>query len=219
MTISSVSSTTTSTTSTSSTSSTSSLANTQTFLTLLLKQLEVQDPTNPVDTSTYVSQLVSLASLEQQISVGDKLDTISSQLTSLGTGTASLGYLGKTVSADGDTTALQDGSANWTYDLGSDASSVTLTVTDSSGNTVYTQSGDTSSGSHSFSWDGTGTNGKTYSSGTYTLSVSATDSSGDAVDVDTTISGKVTSIDNSSGTTMLSIGGVSVDASSILSLS
>lgn len=207
------------TTSSSSSSSASLVENYQSFLTLLLKQLEVQDPTDPVDASEYTSQLVQMASLEQQMSIGDKLDTLTTAVSALGTGTNAIGYLGRTVEAEGDTTALQDGSAEWEYDLDSTASTVTLTVTDSSGRTVYTQSGETASGTHALSWDGTATNGTTYSGGTYRLAVTATDSSGNSVGTTTRFKGTVTGVDSSSGDATLDVGGVSVSADDVLAIS
>lgn len=213
------SSTTTTTTSTSSSASASLVENYESFLTLLLKQLEVQDPTNPVDASEYTSQLVQLASLEQQISNGDKLDDLVSAVSDLGYGSTGIGYLGRTVEASGDTTALQDGSASWEYDLDDDASSVTLTVTDEDGKTVYKTTGETGEGTHSFSWDGTGSNGTSYSSGAYTLTVTATDSAKASVGVDTRIKGTVTSVDNSSGSTVLNIGDVAIEVDDVLTVS
>lgn len=219
MQVSSTTSTSYSTTTSASSSSTASLTeNYQSFLTLMLKQLEVQDPTDPVDASEYTSQLVQYASLEQQIATGDKLDTISDQLSSLNFATTGVSYLGRTVEAEGDTAPLQNGAASWEYDLDSEAAAVTLTVTDSSGKTVYTTSGDTDSGTNSFSWDGTGTNGKTYTSGNYTLTVSATNSSGAAVASDIRFKGAVTAVDNTSGDTVLEAGGVSIAMDDVLAV-
>jgi flagellar basal-body rod modification protein FlgD len=118
----------------------------------------------------------------------------------------------------GDTAALSGGSASWGYTLDSAAKDVTLTVTDSSGDVVYTTTGDTSSGSHTFTWDGTTASGTQETSGDYTLTVTATDASGSAVTTSTTVSGEVTGIDSSSGTTMVDVNGVEVPFSSILSV-
>lgn len=233
MLVDSVSSTTATTstksTSSSSTSSTASTSDTyQTFLTLLTKQLENQDPTNPVDTTTFTTQLVQMSSLEQQMSTNDKLDTLNSSVTelsstaasSLGTTSSAVSYYGKTVEAEGSTTPLQDGEATWEYDLESAASSVKLTITDSSGNTVYSDaSSSTAAGTHEVTWDGIGTDGKSYSSGTFTLSVTALDASGNAIDTTTRFKGTVTAVDSSSGTSVLTVGGVSLSASDVLSVS
>lgn len=218
-----------STSSSSSSSSSSSLVdNYQSFLTLLLKQLEVQDPTNPVDASTYTTQLVQLASLEQQMSIGDKLDSLTSTVSdlgsslssALGSGSGAVNYYGHTVEAEGSTTPLQNGEATWEYDLDSAASSVTLTITDADGNTVYSDvSPSTAAGTHEVTWDGIGTNGKSYSSGTYTLSVTALDANGNAIDTTTRFKGTVTAVDSSSGTAVLNVGGVSLSADKVLTVS
>jgi flagellar basal-body rod modification protein FlgD len=68
--------------STSSTSSTSSadptdpLASESTFLTLLVSQLQNQDPTNPIDSTTFVSQLTSYSQLEQLIGIHSNTTTM-----------------------------------------------------------------------------------------------------------------------------------------------
>lgn len=222
MSVASVSSTTSTTaTSTSkSSSSTSSTDGTYTqFLTLLMKQLEVQDPTNPVDTTEFTSQLVQLSSLEQEMANGDKLDELTSAVQQIGTGATALGYIGRTVEVNGSDAALQDGEATWNYDLDGTAKTVALTVQDADGNVVYRGTGETASGSHSFTWDGKGSNGTTYSSGTYTLSVDAVDSSNATVGTTVTSTGKVTGVDTSSGSTDLTIGDLTVSADDVLSIS
>ena len=52
--------------------------------------------------------------------------------------------------------------------------------------------------------------------GQYTLNVTATDSTGQSVYGYTTVTGKVTSIDNSTGTPMLKIGSTSVSTSNVI---
>jgi len=220
MSVSSVSSTSTTTSSTSSSAMSTLTESTDAFLQLLITQLQVQDPTDPVDTTTFVSQLVDLANLEQAITNGETLETISSTSTTIAMGTSGLSYLGEEITADGDTTAIQDGKATWEYDLGEDASSVTLSVTDEDGTVVYSSSlDDTDSGTHTLTWDGEGTNGKTYSDGAYTLAVTATNASGSSIDADIRVKGTVTSVDNSDGTISLGIGDASVAASDVVSLS
>jgi len=116
-----------------------------------------------------------------------------------------------------DTGTLKDGQISFGYSLESAASDVTLSVKDSSGNTVWTGSGTTTSGTNSFTWDGTATDGTQLTDGgQYTLNVSATDSTGQSVYGYTTVTGKVTSIDNSSGTPMLNIGSTSVSTSNVI---
>ncbi len=66
---------------TSSSSSTSADAKTasldySTFLKLLLAQLKNQDPTKPMDSTEYMSQLASFSNVEQAIKTNTKLDSL-----------------------------------------------------------------------------------------------------------------------------------------------
>lgn len=216
-TVSSTTSSTSSSTSTATATSTAS-ASYNTFLTLLTTQLQNQDPLNPTNTDTFTSEMIQLSGVEQELAIEGQLETISTNLSTL-TESNGLGYMGKTVTASGDTTAMQSGTAKWDYTLDSAASTVTLAVEDSDGNTVYTTSGDTTSGTHSFSWDGTTTSGGTETSGDYKLVVTAKDASGATVSTSTQLVGTVTGVDSSSGSTVLKIGDISVSVSNVDSIS
>lgn len=49
--------------------STDSLGNENTFLQLLVAQIQNQDPTQPIDSSTFLSQLAEFSQLEQLIAI------------------------------------------------------------------------------------------------------------------------------------------------------
>ena len=57
-------------------SQTDPLANESTFLTLLVSQLQNQDPLSPVDSNQFVSQLTSYSQLEQLIGIHSDTTTL-----------------------------------------------------------------------------------------------------------------------------------------------
>ena len=96
----------------------------QSFLKLLIAEMKNQDPTNPMDTSQYMSQFAQLSTVEQAMQTNSKLDALlSSQSLSQANGligktvsfTDSTGasFSGKVVSvainSDGSIATLQDG--------------------------------------------------------------------------------------------------------------
>jgi flagellar basal-body rod modification protein FlgD len=188
-----------------------------TFLTLLTTQLQNQDPLNPTDTTAFTTEMIQLSSVEQELQTNQTLSSISTDLTSISAANG-LGYVGKTVTAAGATSPMQSGTTDWTYTLNSNAADVTLQVQDANGNTLYTGTGDTTSGQHSFSWNGQGTGGATYSSGDYTLLVTATDSSGAPVTSTINLVGQVTGVDTSGGQTQLEIGDINVPVTSVTAI-
>jgi len=188
----------------------------QTFLTLLLTQLQNQDPTNPMDVNQFTEQLVQFSQVEQQIKQNDKLDSILSMLSSQQSSDA-LAYVGQEVQAVGDTNYLDDGKASWSYGVPDGASSVTLNVYDSEGTLVYTQQGDASDGRHDFDWDGITTSGKQMEDGgEYKLEVIAKDSSGETLDADVLVRGVVTAVETYDGQPYLIVGQLGIKPSEVV---
>ena len=80
MSISAIASTASSTASTATTSASSSFS-ADDFLSLLVEQLQNQDPLNPTDTSEIMSQMVSFASYQQQAEANTSLQSIQTTLS------------------------------------------------------------------------------------------------------------------------------------------
>ena len=57
------------------------MATEQSFLQLLVAQLQNQDPLNPQDGTQFVSQLAQMSSLEQELQMRQDLDSINGALT------------------------------------------------------------------------------------------------------------------------------------------
>ncbi|MQT12740.1 flagellar hook assembly protein FlgD [Segnochrobactrum spirostomi] len=101
MTVSSVTSSTGAASKSSSSTSTSTLGslNSDTFLKLMLAELKNQDPTSPMDTAQYMSQLASFTQVEQATKTNTKLDTMLSASMIGRTVTSSDGTVSGTVAS------------------------------------------------------------------------------------------------------------------------
>lgn len=219
--VSSVTSTSSTTTASSTKSAANSLsANYEMFLQLLATQLKTQNPLDPMDSTQFTQQLATYASLEQQISTNDKLDSVLTEFDSLSMSNG-IGYIGRSIEADSDTLSVgEDGAVDgtWNYSLDKAAAKVTLTVVDEKGNTVWTGAGDATAGDHAFQWDGKNYKGNTVSAADYTLKVKATDVEGKTITNSIGIKGTVTAVESVGGDTVLEIGDTKVKLSSVTRL-
>src|SRR5580704_8747422 len=110
--------------------------NMNTFLQLLTTQLQNQDPMNPMDSNAFTQQLVEFSQVEQQINTNSNLQTLIS-LQQGGSASNAVSYLGKTVTVSNGNASLMGGAATWKYGLGAQSTATTLTITNSSGQVVY----------------------------------------------------------------------------------
>ena len=208
--VSNTGSTNSSDTSTSSSSATSSAnttlaSNFTEFLQLLTTQLQNQDPLDPLDTNQFTQQLVEFAQVEQQLKSNDQL----SQLVSLqqtAQSTQALQFVGATVAVNGSTTQLTNGQAQWSFSVPKPAT-VTLSISNSAGQTVYTNTFTGQTGMQNFTWNGVDNNGIQWPDGTYTMTATATDASGQSVGVSTEVDGVVDSVDMTQSPPVLSVAG------------
>jgi flagellar basal-body rod modification protein FlgD len=191
--------------------------NFSTFLTLLTTQLKNQDPTSPMDSNAFTQQLVMYSQVEQQIDTNTNLKSLISQGTA-NAGTMAAAYLGKKVSVTNGNASLLGGAANWTYNLGAESSATTLNITDSKGRTVFSTTGETDAGNHTFAWDGKDANGNQLDDGTYTLTVAAIDSANNKITTSVASAGTVGQIDMTGGTPKLVVGTMELDISDIAAL-
>lgn len=105
----------------SSSTTSSSSVDYNTFLQLLIAEMKNQDPTNPMDTSEYMSQFAQLSTVEQAMQTNSKLDALlSSQSLSQANG-----LIGKTVSFTDSTGASFSGKVV-SVSINSDGSIATL---------------------------------------------------------------------------------------------
>lgn len=179
-----------------------------TFLKLLTTQLRNQDPTSPLDTNQFTTQLVQMTGVQQQLLSNELLQTLIDKTSASGGVGEAARLIGQTVHATGGTAQLDGGEAKFAYGLATGAANATLTIKNAQGQVVWTGAApNLSQGRHDFTWDGKTTAGtRLADGGLYTLSVSATDAAGKAVQSATEVTGVVTAVETVDGATVLNLG-------------
>jgi flagellar basal-body rod modification protein FlgD len=175
------------------------------FLQLLTTQLQNQDPLSPMDTNQFTQQLVMFAQVEQQLKSNDSLSTLVS-LQQTAQSTSALQLVGATVVVNGATVQMANSSASWTL-TGTKPATATISIADSTGQNVYTGTAAVNSGQQTFTWNGIGNNGKQWPDGSYTLTATAVDASGQSTTLSTKVEAKVDSVDLTQSPPLLSIAG------------
>lgn len=188
-----------------------------TFLTILTTELQNQDPTSPLDTNQFTSQLVQFSALEQNLQTNSLLQQLVTN-QSQGQTSSALGYLGHTVQATGNNFTLDGTSGDTTlnYSLASTAKTAVMNIMDSSGQTVRQITVSTSAGANSEDFDGNNSTGQQLPAGTYTFNVQAGDAKGNAIAATTYETGEVTGIDTTSGVVNLHMGSLTVPAANVI---
>jgi|SRR3954468_4855085 flagellar basal-body rod modification protein FlgD len=189
------------------------------FLKLLVEQLKHQDPLKPQDDSAFVAQLAQFSSLEQSMSMNDKLDTLAAQNAGLANSQA-VGLVGKLATVRGNLVTV-DGTGTgvpMAFSLGGNAASTTITIRNQSGAAIRTiDAGAHPTGITQLRWDGRDDAGNVQPAGTYQVVVTAKDGGGNPVSVNQQTSGTVTDVSFDKGYPVLELDtGVSVPVSDLL---
>ena len=188
--------------------------NFDTFLQLLTTQLQNQNPLDPLDTNEFTNQLVQFSSVEQAIKTNENLEVMV-RLALANTATNAVGYIGKTIEAEGTVARLSNGSASWKYTAAQSAPDSTISIRNSSGSVVYSVQQSLNAGTNTFTWDGRDASGNTLPDDDYQISINAKDSQGQSVSVKTAVGGIVDSVDLSGDEPVLIIGSTRISLSSV----
>jgi flagellar basal-body rod modification protein FlgD len=197
---------------------TSLAQNFDTFLALLTTQLKNQDPLSPLDSNQFTQQLVQMTGVEQQLNTNDLLKQLVSN-TATGVSTA-VSMIGKSVKAVSDDANITGGKAQWIINVPAEATDAKVQIVDASGAVLHVESlGDLKAGDHPFTWNGKDQTGKQFADGgPYTLRVNATDATGATIASTNYVQGVVSGVEQSNGSTFLTINGGKVTWDKVTSI-
>lgn len=142
------------------------------FLLLLTAQITNQDPLEPMDSTTFVSQLAQLTQVEQSIQTNQSLEGIGHQLSSF-TELADVQLIGRDVLVATQNLDLNFGNATVQYELAENAQQVSINILDANGSVIKQISGLPTDGGtrHTVNWDGTDVGGGQLPDGVYRFEV------------------------------------------------
>jgi flagellar basal-body rod modification protein FlgD len=176
------------------------------FLTLMLAQLKNQDPTSPVDSNTFLTQLAQLSEVQGITQLNTSFSSLSNSLLSSQALQASslLGHRALVASPTATLTSA-GGTLSGAVSVPQTSSQVVLNITNSAGVLVQTLNlGAQPAGLANFSWNGQTSSGSQAPAGTYTLTAQVAGVGGGTA-VTTLVNGTVDSVTMGTGTSGLTL--------------
>ncbi len=188
------------------------------FLTMLVAQLENQDPLNPQDGSEFSAQLAQFSQLEQLMSLNDAMEKLADSSSTGSSQRDLMSYIGKQVTGDVDTIQVRQGEVSGGFFNLTEAAEIRVEILNSDGTIVKSMPlGTKSSGSHLISWDGTNISGDAVSDGTYTYRVLANTGMG-YTQISNEVAGTVEGIAYSNDKAYLVVQGILFDPNKLTSV-
>ena len=148
------------------------------FMTLLLVELQHQDPTEPMDSEKILTQTSQLAGLESAENTNKALEELSASLANTQQ-FSTIGAIGKTADLGSDAIAHDEGgSSSFEVYFPESIKQGNIEITDSKGNVVKTLDvGTNPSGVYQFTWNGEDSSGNKAESGIYHVNAKYLDQS------------------------------------------
>lgn len=170
------------------------------FLTLLVTQLQHQDPLNPMEDTQFTSQLAEFSSLEQLTNINKGVESLNGGSEREQMVTA-VNFIGKEVLASGDMIGKsENGVSTLFFDLDEPIATGFVNIFDEAGGIVNTINlGAMQAGSYEITWNGKDYDGNAAPTGVYYVSMACEDHNGKPVLVDTDVSGKVVGVQKEDG--------------------
>ncbi|WP_298431945.1 FlgD immunoglobulin-like domain containing protein [Geobacter sp.] len=189
------------------------------FLKLFVTQLKNQDPLKPQDSSEFIAQLAQLTQVEQAYNTNTNLKSLLTAMNGASS-LSTVSFIGKEIKADGDQVNLTAGTpATLGYRLPANASQVQVDIADATGKTVRTITlGATAAGDGTVTWDGKDGAGNPLPAGSYTVTVTGVNGDGTKFPGNPLLLGKVDGVTLEGSEPSVTLSGISVPISKILSV-
>lgn len=143
------------------------------FMTLLVAQIQNQDPTSPMDNQQFTEQITQFTMLDELSAMNEKLEENLLVGQSVNN-TAMLALVGKDVTVAGEDLTLSAGQASGNMLNVQGPGRATVQVHDAAGNVVDSYTVEVSAGLNDISWGGADADGEPFADGEYTLQVAVT---------------------------------------------
>ncbi len=176
------------------------------FLTLMLAQLKNQDPTSPIDSNAFLTQLAQLSEVQGINQLNTSFSSLTSSLSSSQALQASslLGH--QALVASGTATIAANGTVSGAVQVPQTTSQVVVNIADASGALVQQIGlGPQASGLANFTWNGQMGNGSQAPAGQYTVTALYAGANGGATAATTLINGTIESVSMGSGSNGLTV--------------
>ena len=187
------------------------------FLQMFTTQLQDQDPTSPMDSDQFTTELVQFSNVEQQVQTNSNLSQLL-QLTQAQDLSSASGLVGKTVSVSGSTVPLENSKAALDFTTTA-AEPIAVSITNSAGVDVKDVTLTSGAGANSWTWDGTSNTGAQLADGPYNVSIDTSDASGNITAVPFTAAATPTAVTKNGNSISYSFGATTLDESDITGLS
>lgn len=208
------------------------------FLTLLMAQLQNQDPLNPQDPSDFTAQLAQFSNLEQLINMSSSVDAMTESVMALqllqvaSNNTQAVSLIGKDVLYEGNGVNVQNGQAeDVRFFVPEDMRNVQVTIyelvttMDTDGKPVTTRRAvrvlgqkNMGTGVHTVGWDGLSDERELVGDGKYEVEITGNNSVGEAVLAVPLVVDRATGVSFENGVTYLEVGGNRVPLNKIYSV-
>jgi flagellar basal-body rod modification protein FlgD len=185
------------------------------FLSLLMTQLQNQDPTSPLDTNQFTSQLVQFAGVEQQINANTSLTQLI-QLTQGSELMQASAMMGKQVAVQSDHMPLQNGSGALAFTAPA-AEPAAIAIYNDAGSKIRDALVTATKGQNAWTWDGTDNNGNSVPDGSYRVAVIGANADGTTAALPFNVLGVATGVQKQGNAVQLQLGALTTDFTTVQS--